>query len=263
MVKRWSKWIYITLAYIFLYAPILSLIIFSFNSEKSSSKWGGFSLKWYSSLFSDARMLKALSNTLTVAIIAALVATILGTIAAIGINSMTGLRKKALLNINYLPILNPDIVTAVSLMTLFIFLKLTFGFKTLILAHIMFCTPYVVISVLPKLKQLPEDTIKAAYDLGATPTYALKKIIIPQIKPGIFAGFLIAFTMSIDDFVISFFNAGSGVTNLSIEIYSMARRGVSLKINALSTLMFITIFILLLLSNSMSFSKRRSKNEIR
>ena len=154
---------------------------------------------------------------------------------------MGGKLKALILNINYLPVLNPDIVTGIALMSLFIFLKFDFGFTTMLLAHITFDIPYVILSVLPKLKQLPENTLEAAADLGATPIYAIRKVVIPQIKPGIFAGFLMAFTMSIDDFVISFFTTGPGVTNLSIEIYSMARRGIKPEINALSTLMFITV----------------------
>lgn len=260
MVTKWLKRIYLSITYIFLYTPIVFLIVFSFNSQKNSSKWKGFSFKWYAALFNNERILRALYYTVTVAIAAAIIATILGTIGAIGIDKMAGLRKKAMLNINYLPLLNPDIVTAISLMTLFIFFKISFGFKTLIIAHVVFCTPYVIISVLPKLKQLPEDVVKAAMDLGATPSYTLRKVILPQIMPGIMAGFLISFTMSIDDFVISFFNTGSGVTNLSIEIYSMARRGVSPEINALSTLMFIAILILLFLANGKDIISKKLKS---
>ena len=162
---------------------------------------------------------------------------------------MTGKLKALILNINYLPVLNPDIVTGIALMSLFIFLNFNFGFTTMLLAHITFDIPYVILSVLPKMRQLPENTLDAAADLGATPLYTLWKVIIPQIKPGIFSGFLMAFTMSIDDFVISFFTTGPGVTNLSIEIYSMARRGIKPEINALSTLMFLTVLALLLIVN--------------
>jgi len=162
---------------------------------------------------------------------------------------MRGKSKKLILNINYIPILNTEIVTAVAIMSLFIFVKMEFGFMTMLLAHIMFCTPYVILSVLPKIKQLPENIEDAAMDLGATPMYALRKVILPQIKPGIISGFLIAFTMSIDDFIISFFNTGNGVSNLSIEIYGMARRGIKPEINALSTIMFTVVLALLLLSN--------------
>lgn len=260
MVGKWLKRFYLALTYIFLYAPIVFLMVFSFNSEKFSSHFGHFSLKWYSALLSDDRILLALYYTVLVAIISSIVSTIFGTITAIGIDKMSGFPKKTLLNINNLPVLNPDIVTAVSLMTLFIFFKIPFGLLTLVIAHIVFSTPYVILSVLPKLKQLPKDLVKASLDLGATPSYTMRKIILPQIKPGIIAGFLFAFTMSIDDFVISFFNTGDDVTNLSIEIYSMARRGLSPEINALSTLMFITILILLFLANGKElFSKEENR----
>ena len=212
-------------------------------------KWTGFTLKWYKALFNNSRLMSALYYTILIAVLASLIATIIGTISAIAISQMRGKIKTLILNINYLPVLNPDIVTGIALMSLFIFLNFNFGFTTMLLAHITFDIPYVILSVLPKLRQLPENTLEAAADLGATPFYALRKVIIPQIKPGIFAGFLMAFTMSIDDFVISFFTTGPGVTNLSIEIYSMARRGIKPEINALSTLMFITVLALLLIVN--------------
>ncbi|HFL3205707.1 TPA: ABC transporter permease, partial [Clostridioides difficile] len=182
-----------------------------------------------------------------------------GTISAIGIHKMRGKSKKLILNVNYLPILNTEIVTAVALMSLFVFVKMEFGFTTMLLAHIMFCLPYVILSVLPKMKQLPDNIEDAAMDLGATPMYALRKVILPQIKPGIVSGFLIAFTMSIDDFIISFFNAGNGVSNLSIEIYGMARRGIKPEINALSTIMFAVVLGLLLLANKKESIVRGTK----
>nr|WP_122640973.1 ABC transporter permease [Romboutsia sp. 1001713B170207_170306_H8] len=228
----------------------MALAVFSFNDSKSMGKWEGFTFKWYQSLFQDERIMTALFYTIVIAVVASLVATIIGTITAIGIHNMKrGKLKKVILNVNNLPILNPDVVTGVSLMTLFVFLNVEFGFKTILLSHIVFNIPYVILSVLPKLKQLPPNIEDAAMDLGATPMYALKKVVIPQIKPGIISGMLIAFTMSIDDFVISFFTAGNGVTNLSIEIYSMTRRGISPEINALSTIMFVVVLILLILSN--------------
>ena len=187
---------------------------------------------------------------LLVAILATLISTFIGTIAAIGIHKMRNNKKRdLLLNINYLPVLNPDIVTGVSLMTLFVFLNVNFGMGTMLLSHLVFDIPYVILSVLPKLKQLPANIEDAALDLGATPWYALRKIVLPQIKPGIISGALMAFTMSIDDFVISFFTTGNGVTNLSIEIYSMTRRGLTPEINALSTLMFVVVLALLITSN--------------
>lgn len=239
-----------TLVFIFLYAPIFALAVFSFNDSKSMGKWEGFTFKWYEALFQDERIMTALFYTIVIAIVASLIATVIGTITAIGIHNMrTGRLKKILLGINNLPILNPDVVTGVSLMTLFVFINMEFGFSTMLLSHIVFNIPYVILSVLPKLKQLPANIEEAAMDLGATPMYALQKVIIPQIKPGIISGMLIAFTMSIDDFVISFFTAGNGVSNLSIEIYSMTRRGISPEINALSTIMFIVVLVLLILSN--------------
>ncbi len=241
--------IYLILIFIFLNAPIFALALFSFNDSKSMARWQGFTFKWYQQLFHNDRIISALITTVVVAILASGIATVIGTISAIGIDRMRGPKKAMLLNINYLPVLNPDIVTAIGLMILFIFFNMKLGFLTMLLAHITFNIPYVVLSVLPKLKQLPDNVEEAAMDLGAKPMYTLRKVILPQIKPGIISGFLIAFTMSIDDFIISFFNTGNGVTNLSIEVYSMAKRGIKPEINALTTLMFITVLILLLLSN--------------
>jgi len=241
--------IYLVLIFIFLYAPIFALALFSFNDSKSMAKWQGFTLKWYEQLFHNERIISALITTVVVALLSASIATVIGTISAIGINKLRGPKKSVLLNVNYLPVLNPDIVTAIGLMVLFIFFNMKLGFITMLLAHITFNIPYVVLSVLPKLKQLPDNIEDAAMDLGAKPMYILRKIILPEIKLGIVSGFLIAFTMSIDDFIISFFNTGNGVSNLSIEVYSMAKRGIKPEINALTTLMFITVLILLLISN--------------
>lgn len=247
--------------YIFLYAPIISLAVFSFNDAKSMAKWNGFSLRWYQELFQNERILNALYYTILIAIVASVIATIVGTITAIGIHKMRqGKVRGILLNINYLPVLNPDIVTGVALMSLFVFVKLEFGFITMLLSHIVFDIPYVILAVLPKLKQLPANIEDAAMDLGATPWYALRKVVLPQIKPGIVSGMLIAFTMSIDDFVISFFTTGNGVTNLAIEVYSMTRRGLTPEINALSTLMFVAVLILLLLSNIAANKKATQKS---
>ncbi|WP_442878540.1 ABC transporter permease [Clostridium sp.] len=249
MLKKLISNIYLTLVFLFLYAPIMALAVFSFNDSKSMAHWGGFTFKWYQQLIHNDSIMNALYYTIVVAIISSIVATIVGTISAIGIHKMRGKKRKLILNINYLPVLNPDIVTAVALMSLFVFLNLEFGFMTMLLSHIMFSIPYVILSVLPKIKQLPQNIEEAAMDLGATPMYALRKVVLPQIKPGIISGFLIAFTMSIDDFIISFFNTGNGVSNLSIEIYGMARRGIKPEINALSTIMFTVVLILLLISN--------------
>ena len=264
-LESFIKRFYLILIFIFLYTPIVTLMVFSFNDSKSMGKWSGFTLRWYSQLFQNDSIMEALKYTIIIAVISSIVATIIGTLAAIGIHRMKGVPKKTLLNINNLPVLNPDIVTGISIMSLFIFIfpllnkigiNAQFGFTTMLLAHITFNIPYVVLSVLPKLRQLPSNITEAALDLGATPGYAMRKIILPQIKPGIVAGLLMAFTMSIDDFVISFFTTGPGVTNLSIEIYSMARKGINPSINALSTLMFITVLTLLLIVNRKEFTSR-------
>lgn len=243
--------------FLFLYAPIIILIIFSFNESKSRGVWTGFTFKWYLELFKDQEILKALYNTLLIAVLSTIFSTIIGTLAAIGISDIPGFRRKVILNLNYLPVLNPDIVTAVSLMALFRFLRIEFGLVTMLLSHIVFSIPYVILSVLPKLKQMNKHLAEAAMDLGATPLYALWKVVIPEIKPGIVTGALLAFTLSVDDFVISFFNTGNGISNLSITIFSMSKRGINPTINALSTLMFIGLLILLLVIN-----KRTEKNEL-
>lgn len=264
MVKNFLKRSYLSIIFIFLYLPIVSLIVFSFNDSKSMGKWSGFTLKWYAELINNQTIMKALFYTIIIGIISSIIATIIGTLGAIGINKMKSSKRTLLLNINYIPVLNPDIVTGVALMSLFIFIKsfmkIEFGFVTMLIAHITFNIPYVVLAVLPKLKQMPANIEDAALDLGATPLYTLFYIILPQIKSGIFAGALMAFTMSIDDFVISFFTSGPGVTNLSIEIYSMARKGIKPEINALSTLMFTTVLILLLIVNRKNIISRGDKN---
>lgn len=255
MVKRFIKKFYPILILIFLYAPIIVLIAFSFNDSRSRGTWGGFTLKWYIELFKDAEILRALYNTILVAVVSSVISTIIGTFAALGIHGMHGIGKSLVLNLNYIPVLNPDIVTAVSLMVLFRFLRLELGLTTMLLSHICFSIPYVILSILPKLKQMNKHLAEAAMDLGATPFYALRKVIIPEIRPGIITGGLLAFTLSIDDFVISFFNTGHGISNLSITIFSMARRGVNPVINALSTLMFVGLLILLLIINKRTDNK--------
>ena len=262
MVNKSLKKIYITLIFLFLYAPIIILIIFSFNSSKSRGVWTGFTFKWYVELFKNEEVLTALYYTVLIAILSSLISTIIGTFAAIGIYNMNYLGKKIVLNLNYLPILNPDIVTAVSLMTLFRIANIEFGFLTMLLAHITFNIPYVILSILPKLKQLNRHLAEAAMDLGATPFYALRKVIIPEIMPGIVTGALIAFTLSIDDFVISFFTTGPQVTNLSITVYSMARRGINPVINALSTLMFLSVLGLLIIINKRTSKDIKSRGDL-
>ncbi len=262
MVEKIFKRVYGSLIYLFLYAPIIILIIFSFNNSRSRGSWGGFTLRWYGELFKDSQIMTSLYYTIAIAVLSALIATIIGTAAALGIHNMKSTEKKIIMNLTYIPVLNADIVTGIALMILFIFIKLPLGFTTLLLAHITFNIPYVILSVLPKLKQLDANLYEAALDLGATPWYALRKVIIPQIMPGIITGALLAFTLSIDDFVISFFTTGSGVSNLSITIYSMARRGINPKINALSTLMFTTVLILLLIINIRTDKNTKRKGNV-
>lgn len=252
MSKLLSK-IYMWLIYIFLYAPIAVLIIFSFNNSKNRTVFSGFTIKWYRLLFQDKEILTALFNTLIIAFISAIIATVIGTVAAITINNSKKWYNKILLSLSYLPMINPEIVTGVSLMLLFVFLSkscgfLSPGFFTLILSHITFCTPYVMLSVMPKLSQMDKNIYEAAIDLGCTKTQALFKVIIPQISSGIITGAIMAFTISIDDFVISYFTSGN-VQTLPIAIYSMTRKVVSPEINALSTLLFLLVFALLLLVN--------------
>jgi len=255
-MKKTISRIYLILIYVFLYAPVLTLIIFSFNNSKSRANWDGFTLKWYMQLFHDKQIMTSLYYTLIVALLSSLIATVAGTAAAVGIFGMNKRLKTIVMNVTYLPVLNPDIVTGVSLMILFIFINLDLGFLTLLLAHITFNIPYVILSVLPKLKQLNKHLYEAALDLGAAPLKAFFKVILPEIMPGVVTGFLLAFTLSLDDFIISFFTTGSGVSTLSITIYSMTRRGINPKINALSTLLFAVVLTLLLIIN-----KRSSANE--
>ncbi|NLC52497.1 MAG: ABC transporter permease [Firmicutes bacterium] len=258
-MTRFLKKTYAALIYLFLYAPILILLVFSFNASKSRGNWTGFTLKWYLELFQDRQIMKALYNTVIIAVLSSTIATVIGTAAAIGIHNMKKLKRKIVMNLTYIPVVNPDIVTGLSLMLLFIFANVRLGFISLLLAHITFNIPYVILSVLPKLKQLDKNLYEAALDLGATPLYAYRKVILPEIMPGVVTGLLLAFTLSIDDFVISFFTTGSGVSTLSIIVYSMARRGINPKINALSTLLFITVLLLLVIVNMRTSGEHRKK----
>jgi spermidine/putrescine transport system permease protein len=253
-LKKALKGVYLTLMLIFLYAPIVVMIVYSFNASKTRARWGGFSLRWYEELFRSRQIMDALSTTVSIALFAALVATVVGTLAAIGIHAMKARPAKVLINISYLPMTMPDIVTGVSLMLLFVFSRFPLGYWSMLMAHITFDTPYVLFSVLPKLKQMNVNLYEAALDLGCTPMQAVRKVILPQIMPGVFTGALLAFTMSLDDFVISYFTTATE-SNLSILVYSMARRGIKPTINALSALMFVVVLVLLLLIN------RRSKLE--
>ena len=260
-MMRFLRRSYMALIFAFLYLPIFILIVFSFNDSKSRAAWGGFTLRWYEELFSNSAILDAVYNTLTIAVLSAVLATIIGTLAAFAMHKdMRQLEKKIVMNLTYLPILNPDIVTGISLMLLFIFVKMNLGLGSLLLAHTIFNVPYVILTVLPKLKQFDQSLYEAALDLGASPSYAFRKIVLPEILPGIVTGALFAFTLSIDDFVISFFTTGSGVNNLSILIYSMARRGIHPTINALSTLLFLVVLVLLLAVNRRVTGEKKQKH---
>jgi len=251
MVKK----LYLGLLFFFLYAPIVVLIVFSFNASRSGTVWTGFTLDWYVELFRDSRMQEAFRYTLLVAVLSTLISTVVGTISAIGIHKLRGRLKGYALNINYFPVINPEIVTAISLMLLFRSVRLNFGFATMLLSHVIFSIPYVILAVLPRLQAMNPNVAEAAMDLGATPFQAILKVVVPEIKPSILTGALMAFTMSLDDFVISFFNTGAGVTNLSIEIYSMARRGIRPTVNALATLMVLVVFTVVLIANRISIRK--------
>ena len=248
-MKKFSSRFYTVLVFAFLYIPILVLIFNSFNASKSRTVWTGFTLDWYKKLFSNETILSSLCNTLLVAAVASVVATILGTLASLGIFGMKKLTKTILLDITYLPMLNPEIVTGVSLMLLFVSVNMEFGYLTLILSHITFCVPYVILNVLPKLRQMDRYLVDAAMDLGCDRFQAFFKVILPEIMPGVVAGFLMSLTYSIDDFVISYFTYGPASQTLSITIFSMTRRKVSPEINALSAIIFVVVLTVLLISN--------------
>lgn len=257
---KYIKKAYVGLILLIMYAPVAILMVYSFNDSKLPI-WKGFTFRWYEEIFQDASIQQAFYNTIFIAVVSSVVATIIGTLAAMGIERMTGWKKKLVMNITYIPLLSSEIVTGVSLMLLFSALKIPVGILTLILAHITFSIPYVILSIMPKLKQLNYNIYEAALDLGATPRYAFKKVVLPEILPGVLAGLFIAFTLSIDDFIISFFNTGPGVDTLSIKVFAMTRKGVAPTINAISTIMFATIIIILIASNVFSSKKQKKVKE--
>lgn len=244
------KRIYLGLVLVFLYAPIIVMIVLSFNGGESWAKWGGFAFKPYADLFKRGDVLNPLIVTITIAILASVFSTIIGTLAAIGIFSMKKKPQSMMMSLTNIPMTMPDIVTGVSLLLLFIFLNIKPGYITMLLAHITFDVPYVIVSVLPKLKQMNKHSYEAALDLGATPIYSLFHVIIPEILPGIITGAILSFTLSIDDFTISYFTAsGSGVQNLSTLIYSAAKLGIDPWMFSLNTIMFVVMLVLLILIN--------------
>ena len=244
------------LIFLFLYLPIVVLIVLSFNNSKSKVKWGGFTLDWYIKCFQSERIMSAFSTTLQITLLAAVISTIIGTLAAMGISAMKKRNQTIYLGATNIPMLNADIVTGISMMLLFVkFMNL--GFVTVLIAHITFNIPYVIFSVMPKLRQSSNLLYEAAMDLGCTPIMAILKVVIPDIMPGIVSGFVLAFTLSLDDFVVSWF-ATDGIQNLSIYIYGIARRGISPKINALCTIMFVVVVALLVFINLKSINEERA-----
>lgn len=266
-MKKFFAQLYIWILLVVLYAPLIFIAVFSFTEAKALGNWTGFSTELYRSLFTGgmqggSSLLAAVKNTLIIAIIAACVATLLGTIAAIGIYNLRGRRRQAIQFLNNIPMINPDIITGVSLFLLFVFLHISQGYITVILAHITFCTPYVVLSVLPKLSQIDSNTYEAAMDLGATPHQALWKVMVPQLRSGMISGLILAFTMSLDDFAVTFFTRGTiGLETLSTYIYADARKGgLTPELRPLMTLIFLIILILLIIINVRQAKTQGKKN---
>ena len=258
--ERFRKFIsdfYLVIILIFLYAPIFTMMVLSFNQSKSRTHWGGFTLSWYTQMFQSRAIMYALYTTLLVAMISALVATVIGTVTALSINHMKPVSKNIFMGISNIPMLNADIVTGISLMLAFIAFGISLGFKTVLISHITFNIPYVILSVLPKLKQTDRSTYEAALDLGASPAYAFFEVVFPDIMPGVLSGFLLAFTMSLDDFIITHFTKGAGINTLSTLIYSEVRRGIRPSMYALSTVIFVVVLVVLLIAN---FRKQPEKD---
>ena len=258
--ERFRKFIsdfYLVIILIFLYAPIFTMMVLSFKHSKSRTHWGGFTLSWYTQMFESRAIMYALYTTLLVAMISALVATVIGTVTAIAISHMKPVPKNIFMSISNIPMLNADIVTGIALMLAFIAFGISLGFKTVLISHITFNIPYVILSVMPKLKQTDRSTYEAALDLGASPAYAFFEVVFPDIMPGVLSGFLLAFTMSLDDFIITHFTKGAGINTLSTLIYSEVRRGIRPSMYALSTVIFVVVLVVLLIAN---FRKQPEKD---
>ncbi|MBO7699052.1 MAG: ABC transporter permease [Erysipelotrichaceae bacterium] len=258
--KSWFSKLYLAAIMAFFYLPIVYVVLFSFNASRSLTNFTGFSLQWYQKMFATREMMESIYYSTLIAIIATIVSTAVGTIVAIGLSKSSRLVKEVVTQVNNLPMLNPDIVTAIGFMLFFSTLGIPTGFGTLLLAHIVFCIPYVILSVMPKLRQLDDNVAEAALDLGCTPFEALYKVIIPQIKEGIVSGALVAFTMSFDDFVISYFTTGPGINNISTYVYATTKR-INPSVNALSTIIVIAITIILVITNVLPMIRARRKND--
>lgn len=256
-LSRLGGKLYMIFIFIFLYAPIVTLIALSFNESRFRGRWRGFSFKWYIRLFQDEDIMNALATTLILALLSALIATVFGTLVSFAMNHMKKMAKTVLMSITNIPMLNADIVTGISLMLLFLAMNYKMGFSSLLLAHITFNLPFVILSVMPRLRQMNNSAYEAALDLGASKPYAFWKVILPDIMPGILTGFLLSFTMSLDDFVITHFTKGMGLDTLSTMIYTEQKKGIRPEIYALSTIMFVTVFVLLLLYNKRSGRKAK------
>ncbi len=253
-MKKTLKRVYLFLIFLFLYAPIATLMVLSFNQSKTRAKWGGFTTKWYFSLFRNSAILKALSNTLTVAFLSALIASVIGLVACISFQYMKKRSRTIMIGITNIPMLNAEIVTGISLMLLYLTFHMRFGFFTVLFSHITFNIPYVIMSIMPRMRQLNPSVYEAALDLGASPVKAFFRVVFPDLTPGILAGFLMSFTMSVDDFIITHFTKGPGFDTLSTKIYTEVKKGIKPEMYALSTIIFGTVLILLFLVN-------RSPNE--
>jgi len=254
------KKIYIILIFVFLYAPILTLIILSFNRSKTRAKWGGFTFKWYGSLFTNRDIMQALYTTLLIALLSSAIATVIGVCACLGLNKMKSSSRSVILGVTNIPMLNADIVTGISLMLLFLSFGMRFSFGTILLSHITFNIPYVILSVMPRMKNLNVSVYEAALDLGASGPYAFFKVVLPELLPGILSGFLLAFTMSLDDFIITHFTKGAGIDTLSTKIYTEVKKGIKPEMYALSTIIFVTVLILLLLINRPEKDSKQEPN---
>ena len=258
--KKIGSKIFMILMMIFFYAPIVYIIIFSFNSSRSLTNFDGFSLRWYEKMFNDRTMIESVVYSIVIAVLSTIISTFVGTITSLGLSKSRPVLKKTVEQINNFPIMNPEIVTAIGLLMFFSALGVKKGFGTLLLAHVMFCIPYVMLSVTPKLRSLDPNLADAAMDLGATPWQALTKVIVPQVMPGIISGALIAFTMSFDDFVISYFVTGNGVSNISILVYTMSK-SINPSINALSTLVIFIITVVLIIVNIIPILKEKKEKK--
>ena len=257
-MKKVLKGIYLALIILFLYLPIFTLMVLSFNEGKTMNAWTGFSFRWYREMFSNRTIMEALGNTLTIAFWAAAAATVVGVMACIGLNAMKEKHRSFFMGLNNIPLLNADIVTGISLMLSFLLFGISLNYGTVLFAHITFCIPYVILSVMPKFRQLENHTFEAALDLGASPAYAFFKVVLPDIMPGIISGFLLSFTMSVDDFVITHFTRGAGINTLSTLVYSQVKVGIRPTLYALSTVIFAAVFVILIFVNIIS-NKREEK----